>query len=392
MSLNEEKDPRVLLKTFKRELKGWEHEFASVNKRKPTKRDIANENEIGGVFSDLALKYKAYAKLKAYVEELGDNAGEQGTDEDSFEKLDSVTRPLTIVKSDSSPEEMREETLKSEKAPSRKRFEVGTAPVSKENIGNHQDIFAKRFAEQNVIRSPNIDPSPSPQATVGPASPSSFLNEKRNYLESKPIIQPSLQVYEFNQRKQELEIITSAPRKLDFGPTFVPSSPVLPISSVSPTSYQYADKVITGEAVVASVGIPDAPSPSHANLSPVHSISAQLQCDEPKIIAVGNLDNQNISEGEDKRAVKGPPPPLPARKLSIAPDIQNSITGEESDNVVGMVVEEVDEVSQPAENVVVKTNPPNELGLPVKNLPSLIVTNLFRYSFSDPVELIKAEC
>ncbi|KAI9336695.1 hypothetical protein BDR26DRAFT_864389 [Obelidium mucronatum] len=46
------------MKAIKRELKEWEHEFVSLNGRKPDKKDIANDKAI-------AKKYKSYAKMKA---------------------------------------------------------------------------------------------------------------------------------------------------------------------------------------------------------------------------------------------------------------------------------------------------------------------------------------
>jgi DNA replication and checkpoint protein len=50
INLNKEKDPRTILKSFKRELKAWEHQFQDENNRKPNKKDIANETDIGTKF------------------------------------------------------------------------------------------------------------------------------------------------------------------------------------------------------------------------------------------------------------------------------------------------------------------------------------------------------
>ncbi|KAL5040177.1 hypothetical protein BDV3_002451 [Batrachochytrium dendrobatidis] len=56
-------EQRIQLKTLKKQLKAWEHQFLNENGRKPDKQDIAG-------FEDMAKKYKYYAKLKVAMDKV----------------------------------------------------------------------------------------------------------------------------------------------------------------------------------------------------------------------------------------------------------------------------------------------------------------------------------
>lgn len=170
-------DAKQSMKKLKKELKMWEHEFVEANNRKPSKKDIAALHEIGKSRKKriipiltlfrfyLAAKYKAYAKLKNATSNHEDEEPAAGSERNiatdgnsqsivntrsstseiaSPSSIDAVATSLSGNMSNLPELPSSVSTAKS------KRYQVGDAPISKADIGQKVDRFAKLVQERQA--------------------------------------------------------------------------------------------------------------------------------------------------------------------------------------------------------------------------------------------------
>ncbi|KAJ3260830.1 hypothetical protein HK103_007393 [Boothiomyces macroporosus] len=224
-------DQRIQVKLLKKELKAWEYKFQQEYGRKPDKQDIASIAEVGKSILMFAIRYKAYAKLKAFVDKQEESVKE------SKEKLytpsasivRTVEQPISPIQASPKQEqrgvtaniiskEYLISTLKQENTPAHadsteeqkqenkevpkfkvRKTNIGAGPVATADVGSNMSRFNKRVQQAEAVPESQV-----PQELPLPAytKHSDSLTELNNP-----------EVSEFFQRRQQLENIAS-PQKL----------------------------------------------------------------------------------------------------------------------------------------------------------------------------------
>ncbi|KAJ3371653.1 Tubby- protein 2 [Kappamyces sp. JEL0680] len=210
-------EPQQQLKMLKRELKSWEHQFSQENDRKPTKKDIA-------LFGEIAAKYKAYARLKTFIEnEAEQPAGTKSSSRDVQQAISSMALNSATYNAP-------------DLAQKAKKYSVCEAPMSKADIGQGVDRFAKRLQEKQraveKVAAPkdNLDIAEKP---FNIQTTSTFTDPAPNSIERLG----SDEVDSFYRRKQQLDVITTVPKPLA-AKSQPPSSEDVPAASLpTPTSF-----------------------------------------------------------------------------------------------------------------------------------------------------------
>lgn len=309
-------DTNLQLKELKKELKAWEHLFAVEHSRKPDKKDISQMPDIGTHHLTPASKYKAYSKLKSDVVSIPDER-----------RLS--TKEVEVE----APPEIQEIPQQ----PKKKRFEVGDVPVSKADIGQNIDRFAKKLVEREGTTDANtVETHISLNAGNVP----------------DPVPKESHQTREFMIRKQVLDETLSRP--------------LTAVRAISSTDIVVADTTRIGSSVLLA-SLPVSPAYTSGSLK-----------DLPILPPLPLSPTENASIVKDQIPVNTSVPssvPSSAESLRSPPPLPPRLSIKKSDDEIQGIPKESDENLESANGMPVGVE--EEKRELAKNLPSMIVNDLF---------------
>ncbi|KAJ3270106.1 hypothetical protein HDV01_000547 [Terramyces sp. JEL0728] len=408
-------DQRIQVKLLKKELKAWEYKFQLEYGRKPDKQDIAS-------ISEVANRYKAYAKLKAYVDRQEESAKEKVHSSDttivrSVEQPASPIQPspkqdkrgvtATIISKEYLISSLQQENdtlaeVHEEPKPETKgvpkfkvrKANIGAGPVATADVGSNMSRFNKRVVQTETPAEVQVAQElPLPAYTKHSNSVTDLNNPELN---------------EFFQRRQQLENI-AAPHKLE---PLEPEKKVaqgsgeLDQPKLSPISTSIAPKVVhvhgdepdlpqvvatPGEVRKSSVKknipppeysgneIPDlteiAPPPLPKRRSTKEEIVDEQ---ERSLWNVAKIDKQT-NEGSGSIPTSDPTSIVTSdENLENVGQLQDPQDSSEEISPSKLAVGVEDVIEQQTDKPVESTFVHDFINAPVKTLPSLIVHDLFQ--------------
>ncbi|KAI8909809.1 hypothetical protein EDD86DRAFT_145787 [Gorgonomyces haynaldii] len=349
--------PIETLKSLKKELKQWEHQFQNEYGRKPEKKDIAQ-------IPDIAKKYKLYSKLKS-----------SGTQEE--EKVDSaiVTTPgvkATII--DKKELQMNLTKMSEEEVPRKAnvRSTLWSGPVATDQVGTNTNRFQQRLTQQKSVeqleenlKSLNVQPLQALETSQTDVEIQGFFHRR---MEIDAFSQEKLQSMRQSIQSLTSPVVQALPTQL------------IQVQSQSPSLDEKPPAAVLQKPI-------DLPQPDIIAVKPVAKSSwtepPESQQTEPKEPKSERSSRSSRRYSKKDTPVIEPPSPVAVAQLpdpkqeepETPKELESQAAVKEQEKVEETVKEQekLDEAAKEQEEPRVSRNSPGE----VNKLPSIVPGNLF---------------